>query len=250
VMSMFAAWPGRHPIRPDLPVGPGLNATFMARCGWLDTTRAAPPGQVALRPLHRRDLPGPLYANVGGYYVEYRPSCRWDTGFSSIVLLHYLANNTSYLVAELYAGSQFTWGGLSPFESSGSIQVDAIDDAAETATITTSYTPARPIPVAGPDWSLFGGELVDGSGIVIVGGRIIRIPPHSPAFRLVEAAAALANVDDTQLPLALKTAAHAEIYSQIVSAFGEVHEHITSVKSPLDHISQEELRSFHNRDTT
>lgn len=62
VMSMFNAWPGHHPIDATIPVGPGLNAAFMKRCGWLDTTRAAPIGQVTLRPLHRRDLTGALYS--------------------------------------------------------------------------------------------------------------------------------------------------------------------------------------------
>src|SRR5204862_79362 len=62
-----------------------------------------------------------------------RPSLRWDTGFSSVVLVHYIANQTSYLIAELKVGSEFSGGALSP---SCSIKVDAIDDAAQTATIT------------------------------------------------------------------------------------------------------------------
>jgi hypothetical protein len=135
VMSMFSAYPGRHPNDPNIPVGPGLNAAFMKRCGWLDATRAAPVGQqVVLRPLHRRDLAGPLFATVGPFYVEYRASSRWDTGFASIVLVHYIANNTSYLIAELRAGAEFSWGNpLSPF---GSIKVDAIDDLSRTAAVT------------------------------------------------------------------------------------------------------------------
>ena len=135
VMSMFAANPGQSPTRANSPIGPGLNAAFMKRCGWLDTTRAAPIGQVVvLRPLHRRDLSGPLYSMVGEYYVEYRPSRRWDTGFSSVVLVHYIANETSYLVAELTVGSEFSGG--THLLPSCSIKVDAIDDGAQTATIT------------------------------------------------------------------------------------------------------------------
>jgi len=250
VMSMFAAWPGHSPTNPNNPIGPGLNAAFMKRCGWLDTTRAAPLGQVALRPLHRRDLPGPLYAIVGEYYVEYRPSRRWDTGFASVVLVHYVKNDTSYLIAELRPGSpEFAW--LSPFASQGSIKVDAIDDGTETATVTTSYRLARPIPipVAGPAWSLFESEFGDGGGIVILGGRIIKIPPRSPELRLVETAAAPASINEVQLTPALKTAARAEVYAQALVEIGASHEHLTGVSSPFDHFTAKEAARFHRHGT-
>jgi hypothetical protein len=42
VMSMFAAFPGVSPNDPRVPVGPGLNAAFMQRCAWLDSTRGRP----------------------------------------------------------------------------------------------------------------------------------------------------------------------------------------------------------------
>ena len=200
------------PGNQNLPVGPGLNAAFMERCGWLDRTRVAPAGQVALRPLHRRDLHGPLYAQVGPYYVEYRASRRWDSGFQSVVLVHYIMNETSYLVAELRAGfPAFTFGDpRSPFEPHGSISVSAIDDASETATITTVYDEGLSLPFAGPAFSLFGSEFGGGAGLVFVGGKLVRIPPRSPAFQLVEAAVALASLQEVQVAPALKTAAQAE----------------------------------------
>ena len=246
VMSMFAASPGRHPANRNLPVGPGLNAAFMERCGWLDRTRVAPAGQVALRPLHRRELHGSLYAQVGSYYVEYRPSLRWDTGFPSVVLVHYIMNETSYLVAELRAGSPaFTFGDPRwPFEPHGSISVDAIDDASETATITTSYDAGLPLPFAGPAFSLFGSEFGGGAGLVFVGGKLVRIPPRSPALQLLEAAVALASLQEIQLAPALKTAAQAEIYAKTLSQIEEVHEHITGVSSVLDHMTMEEAQAF------
>ena len=249
VMSMFVAWPGRHPTNQNVPVGPGLNAAFMERCGWLDRTRVAPAGQVALRPLHRRDLNGPLYAQVGSYYAEYRPSRRWDTGFASVVLVHYITNETSYLVAELRVGSPaFTFGDPRwPFAPHGSISVDAIDDASETATITTTYNAGLPIPFAGPAFSLFGSELGGGAGLVFVGGKLIRIPPRSPAFQLVEAAVALVSLHEVQVAPAIKTAAQAEIYEKTVSALEEFHEHITGVSSVLDHVTMEEAHAFHRR---
>ena len=251
VMSMFPAWPGHSPTRPSSPTGPGLNAAFMKRCGWLDSTRAAQVGQVSLRPLHRRDLPGPLYAIAGEYYVEYRPSRRWDTGFPSVVLVHYVRNDTSYLVAELRPGlPEFAWGDpLWPFASQGSVRVDAIDDGAETATVTTSLRPARPVPVAGPAVSLFDSELGDGGGLVILGGRVVKIPPRSPELRLVETAAALASLNDVQLTPVLKTAARAELYAKALVEIGESHEHVTGVSSPFDHVTAQEARRFHGHGT-
>jgi hypothetical protein len=251
VMSMFRAWPGHSPANANIPIGPGLNAAFMKRCGWLDPTRATSTGQVALRPLHRRDLPGPLYIVVGDYYVEYRPAQRWDTGFSrSTVLVHYLANDTSYLIAELHAGDPaFTWGNpLSPFVAHGSIQVDAIDDGAETATVTTTYVAARPVPVAGPVFSLFETEFTGGAGLVIIGGRLVRIPPRSPALRLVEAAAQLASLGEVQVAPRLVTEARAEIYAQTIAELGAAREHITGVSSPFDHINMDDARRFHRRE--
>ena len=98
-------------------------------------------------------------------YVEYRASQRWDTGFWSIVLVHYILNETSYLVAELTAGSPaFTFGNPRwPFELHGSITVNAIDDASETATITTVYNEGMALPAAGPAFSVFGSELRGGA---------------------------------------------------------------------------------------
>jgi hypothetical protein len=251
VMSMFAAWPGRHPNDPNLPVGPGLNAAFMKRCGWLDPARGTTGGlETKLRPLHRRDLPGPLYALVGDtYYVEYRPSSRWDTGFASVVLVHYIKNNTSYLAAELRAGSPaFTWGDpRTPFEAYGSIAVDAIDDRAETATISTFFRPARPIPSAGPAFSLFASELADGAGLAIVGGKIVKIPPNSPALELLEAAAAVVNAEALEIAPAVQTTARAQIYTQALESIEEAREHITGASSVLDHMTMDAARAFHKQ---
>lgn len=246
VMSMFRASPGRHPSNANLPVGPGLNAAFMRRCGWLDPTRAAPSGQVGLRPLHRRDLPGPLYALVGSYYVEYRAARRWDSGFdSSIVLVHSWANNTSYLRAELRPGDEFTWGSSSQYQTQGSIKVDAIDDAAETATITTTYRPAIPFPLTGPAISLTQGEWVDAGGIVIINGKLVHIPPRSPELRMIEAAVELASLADLRVAPAIGTRARAEVYDRLAADIDEIHHHLTQPQSPYDHLDKETIGAFH-----
>lgn len=252
VMSIFtSALGGRHPNYAGRPIGPGLNAAFMERCGWLDHTRAAPlTQQVVLRPLHRRDLPGSLYLEMGGYYLEYRPARRWDTGFSdSVVLLHYIDDNTSYLAAVLRPGDEFRWG-LSPFEPQGYIRVDSIDDNAETATLTAVLTPARPIPVAGPAWSLFLSEFAGGGGWVILGGKLIPVPPRSPALQLIEAAVALVNMNAIQLEPALKTTALTAIYAQALTHIRAAYEELAEVKSPYDHLSVEEFRNLHREDST
>ena len=206
-------------------------------------------GQVQLRPLHRRDLPGPIYAIVDGYYVEYRPSRRWDTGFASTVLVHYIANDTSIDIAELRAGSPaFTWGDpLSPFVAHGSIQVDAIDDAlgkhrpgrrrTHPAGRCRSMVPALP-PLLRPS------SPVAADSVIIVGRHLVRIPPRSPAFRLIETAAQLAALDDIRVGARLKTE-RAELYARIISELEEAHEHISGESSPFDHLEMEEVRRFH-----
>src|SRR6202035_5933225 len=86
-------------------------------------------------------------------------------------------------IAELRTGSnnEFSWGST-PFEPHGSIKVNAIDDGAETATITTWYRPIRGLPgdISAWSWSVFESEFADAGGLVIVGGRIIRIPLARP----------------------------------------------------------------------
>jgi hypothetical protein len=159
VMSLANAMWGQQPGNPSVPIGPGLNAAFMDRCGWLDSSRATSGQQVTLRPLHRRDLPGPLHAVVGPYYVEYRPAERWDSGFgSSVVLVHYRAKHTSYLVKDLTAGRNWFLG--NPAAPIATITVNAIDDAAHQATISMQIRVLMPIwigsgqvPGAGMHWS-------------------------------------------------------------------------------------------------
>ena len=246
VMSMYNAYPGHHPNDPDLPIGPGLNAAFMKRCGWLDPARGAPLGVALLRPLHRRDLQGPLYAEFDGFFVEYRKSAKWDAGFSSVVLVHYIKNNTSYLMAELHAGNPaFEWSPGGVFFSKGLIRVEDIDDVTETATITTSHHPRR--FRAGPARSLFQTEFGGGAGLVFVNGKLIRIPPRSPEMRLVEAAATLASIEETEVTPALKTAVRADIYGKVLAEVGEAREHMSGATSVLDHISLEAAAEFQKK---
>ena len=71
-------------------IGPGLNAAAMDSQGWLDNSRvrkiASGVESVDLRPLHRRDLHGPLAITIDNYYVEFRMNEGWDAAFPSPVL--------------------------------------------------------------------------------------------------------------------------------------------------------------------
>ncbi|MFN8123859.1 MAG: hypothetical protein U0237_15695 [Thermoleophilia bacterium] len=251
VMSMFNASAGHHPDDPGLPIGPGLNAAFMHNCGWLDTARIAPDGRVQLRPLHRRDLAGPLYAQAGGYFVEYRPSHRWDTGFASIVLVHYIANGTSYLMAELGAGQQFSWGDPGdPFTEHGTISVEEIDDATLTATVATRVTPPARVPQAGPAWSLFGSEWGDGGGLVILGGRVIKIPPRSPSLAVLEAVASVASLEQISIAPALRSQAQAELLAEASARLDRSRIALTEPHSPLDDLDMEAVRHLQARRDT
>jgi hypothetical protein len=201
VMSMFNATPGHHPSEPSLPIGPGLNSAFMDRAGWLDTSRVlTKPMRVDLRPLHRLDLPGYLAAQVGNYYIEYRPRVGWDSGLPEpFVFVHTRENDTSYLVKELRSDQ-----GLSIGDPRGilddyfSLTVDSIDDSALTATVTIDARSAWR-PVAGPA-EVFGGVAADGGGFIIIGGKIIKIPPRSPAMKVLEGLAMLEAVRSSTLP--------------------------------------------------
>lgn len=248
VMSMFNAYAGQHPNYPGLPIGPGLNAAFMANCGWLDLTREAPDGRVGLRPLHRRDLPGALYARTGQHYLEYRPGIRWDSGLPSVVLVHYIANDASYLVAELRTGETFGCGDPNdPSTERGSITVESIDDASLTATVTTQVIPPVRVPSAGPAWSIFGSEWGDGGGLVIVGGRVVKIPPRSPSLALLETVASLASLEQITMAPALKTQAHAQLLAGAASRMDAARGALADPHSPLDDLDMEGVRSFPGR---
>lgn len=251
VMSMFRAFTGHHPANFNRPIGPGLNAAFMQRCGWLDNTRGATTGTVTLRPLHRRDLPGPLFAKVGDYYVEYRPSRKWDTGFQSRIHIHYIANQTSYLVQVLSAGENFSWGNpMNIFEERGSISVDSIDDQNLSATITTTYAPAALLPMAGTATSIMEGHHVDGSGLVIVGGKIVRIPPRSPLVAVLENIADLANVIGLTTSAVASTAIQVDLLRRLSQQVDAQIHSVTGPSSPLDHLSREDLMRFHIHPST
>ena len=181
-------------------VGPGLNAANMRSRGWLDETRVWSAGSadidttVQLRPLHRRDLPGFLAVDIGGFLVEYRRRERWDGAFArSAVFVHRFDANHSYVMPgtkgnyDLVGGDKFQIGdtnALNPF-GNGYLRVEvlSIDDASGVATLGVARHSARLVPqIVG---TLIGGVANDGGGWVIVNGILHRVPPYDPGIALL-----------------------------------------------------------------
>lgn len=234
VMSMFAASTGGHPVETDLPIGPGLNSAYMDRAGWLDHSRVQTSATtLTLRPLHRRDLPGHLAALVNGWYVEYRPAVGWDSGYGgSRIFVHSRANNTSYLEAELGAGDSFEVGDrLGIFESYFGVTVNSIDDGTLSASVSIQAKRAREF-VVGPA-ELFGGVANDGGGFVIIGGKIVKVPPRSPLIRVLERVAALEETSTRVVPAHLEHEMRIRILKGIAEDVAGQIDELTEFHTPI-----------------
>lgn len=172
VMSTRNAFSG---VDPDYGMrGPGINAWNMRCRGWLDETRvwhppagSFPARRVTLRPLHRKELPGfltaelpPLNSTSGfpRYLVEYRKSDRWDSGLPfSCVQVHrfegamqqffgthsYVMDGTAGQTM-LRSGDVFSPG--SAFLGGPTVVVVEIDDANDTATIEVALHASTFLP--------------------------------------------------------------------------------------------------------
>ncbi|MGH8856681.1 MAG: hypothetical protein ACREXG_01405 [Polaromonas sp.] len=221
-----AGWPtmGNHPVfteldaqgQPLFQVGPGLNAANMWSMDWLDPSRvwsadAEEYGTtVELRPLHRHDLAGYLVARVGEFFFELRLPERWDSGIAeAMVLVHTFSDGHSHLHREhvptgpgealriarqsLLAGSRFQVGDESdPLGRLIQVHVAAIDPQARTATLIVRRHVDRH-PKAGPALGIGPGVWTDAGGLVIVGGKLVRIPPRSPLLETLSDLATLAE---------------------------------------------------------
>lgn len=233
-------------------IGPGLNAANMAGRGWLDESRVWSSQDtsfnevIKLRPLHRRDLQGYLAARLGNYIVEFRTKERWDAAIPrSAVLIHRFEDNHSYLMSaddgqqDLVAKS--TLGESKPvniFASVTRVLVDEIDETNKIATIRLEHHPGAQVTRVGPAL-LFGGVAQGGDGFVFIGGKIIRIPPRSPLFQIIEQVAIneVANVvTSTQLQEALRR----QVFSSIMGIAQQQLQSIQtfSVPAPLQRIEK------------
>ncbi len=215
--------------------GPLLNAVNMRRMGWLDPARVATFGaghhEVMIRPLSREDLSGPLAAEVDQYLFEYRPNVGWDEAFPAPggVLAHSLNGDRSVLhfgtwgQALLGVGGSFSRGlAWNRFERR--IQMTVLSLKADEARLGIDVIPAEPVPQAGPG-ILFGGVDVGGGGWVIVGGRVIKVPPREPVLALLEQLNLLAAAEQvTDHELRRRLQMHA--LEQIEAAVRAEREHL------------------------
>jgi hypothetical protein len=201
-MSTANAFMAMHPSYGS--VGPGLNAANMKLRGWLSRSRvlsvpdnAGSEQVVTLRPLHARHLPGHLAVDVGGYLVEFRVRSRWDAGIPrACVLVHRTQGNISYLMKaadghpDLVAGEEFSRGIPSGvFGQHVRVHVESIDETNERATVRIAYAPMWIPHIPELGGMVLGGMTVDGGGLLVVNGKVIKVPPRGPDRALVEAMA-------------------------------------------------------------
>jgi hypothetical protein len=216
VMSTANAFMAAHPTitdqdssgRPIFRIGPGLNAANMWGRGWLDLNRVWTAGAeeygttVQLRPLHHRDLPGHLAARVGDYFFELRVPERWDAAIGgAAILVHSFFLGRSYIHAgstgreNLHVGDRFVQGDTTnPLAPLLLVEVTEVDGNARTATLRVTRRVERRAEVVGPGQVIGRGDS-DGGVLIIIGGKIIRIPPRSPLRTILEELSAIAAGD-------------------------------------------------------
>jgi hypothetical protein len=207
-MSTANAYMATHPAYGA--IGPGLNAVNMRLRGWLNEgrVRAIPAGSfadevVTLRPLHARELSGPLAIQVGQFLVELRLRKRWDAGIPrSCVLVHRAESNVSYLMqgstgTDLVAGSHFEFGRPTAFFGDYiRVVVESIDEQAESARVHVTYHPyfQPDIPILVERFPRIPPEEREG----IIGKRGLRIATDGPTRQLLEGVARLLETDDVR----------------------------------------------------
>jgi hypothetical protein len=185
-------------------IGPGFNAANMAARGWIYVNRTWKTSDssfdtvVTLKPLHRYHEAGFNAAEFGGYLAEFRDpdAGDWDAGLPRpAVLVHRFEDNHSYLMRatdgaqDLVTGSVFqTSDGTNPFVTQTRLEVLEIsrdENNLGFARLRLTHRPAFEAPSLGPG-ILFGGVAHGGAGLIFIGGKIIRIPPRSPLFQMLE----------------------------------------------------------------
>ena len=238
--------------RPYHTYGPGLNVVNMQIQGWLDMSRvyqfpATGSSQVALRPLHRRDLPGYLAARVGENWIEFRMNELWDSAIGRpVVLLHRRDVNESgkpcSTILITHEGGGIVDVGGAPdrprpdmrdgevFKSGNELDIDSdllriavvINAEAREATIQVAHRPARQLEPALP----FGGVTSDGGGLIWTPGRgWVRVPPRSPLYAVLEQ---IAEIEQLQT-LTAAPAQHATISAMTTQRLAIVRDDVNRI---------------------
>jgi hypothetical protein len=191
-------------------VGPGLNGANMVALKWFYPGRLWKPSSpsfdvvVELNPLHRYHEAGVTIAQFGPYFAEFRDpdAGEWDTAIPrAAVLIHRFEENRSYLMRatngerDLVVGSVFqTSDGSNPLVSQTRAEVLEIGRSPNPnslgfARVRLTHRPAFEEPSLGPA-IVFGGVAEGGDGLIIIGGKAIRVPPRSPLYPILEQLAA------------------------------------------------------------
>jgi hypothetical protein len=192
--------------------GPRLCAANQDLMGWLPGERVWTPVQhqssftdLDLVSLGHPEVPGYLVVRAGGYYIEFRMNDGWDSGLSRpCVLIHSLiganavviAQDAEHYINEWQPGQVFGPSDLEMSINGGTrISVISFDIPGRKARIRVHHQVAKPF-VAGPATDVLGSVSVDGGGIIIVGGKIIKVPPRSPVLGLLSRLAMASQAEE------------------------------------------------------
>lgn len=199
VMST-AAFPHMQAANSDwTTVGPGLNAWNMRSRGWLNESRVWKSNagsyteKLQLRPLHQYTRKGWLALEVDEFLIEFRVREKWDAAIPrDCILVHRFEDNRSYLVPsvkgrdDLGEGDKFERGNPRfDFLPYVSIEVNNINSKDHTATLIITKRAAAKPPQYIDFIELFRGVPVDGGGLIIIGGKVYKVPPRSPVNELL-----------------------------------------------------------------
>jgi hypothetical protein len=230
-------------------VGPGLNACNMRSRGWLNERRVWSPmvpsspweQTLTLCPLHHRNEPGWLAADLGPYLVEMRIPEKWDAAIPrACVLIHSFSGGRSYLQRavnghqDLVEGDRFVGGfHFGRYE----LEVQEIDPGNKTATVHMRGRPNRP-SLNNPVTVLQILQMVRRDGgrtgdALVLGERITDVPSRGPARDLVEQIARYLRTEvEGDVGAALAARRHA--LTEIVRLAAELHaeEEVVSEQPP------------------
>ena len=154
------------------------------------------------------------------------------------MLVHRFWSNQSYLMRgtggqqDLGEGEAFELGfaGFEEFPYS-EVFVQEIDARTQIARIRLRYRPAlRNRGVEFAD-ELLGGVTVDGGGWLVVGGKIVPVPPWDPLLPILEQLALYRALDDAREPSS-RDQLRREVLTDIAQLASGMADELTTFKSP------------------
>jgi hypothetical protein len=192
--------------------GPLVCATNLDAMDWMPEDRIWTPepggssvSTIDLVALSHAEIPGPLCARLGGFYVEFRINDGWDKGLAGPrILIHTLSGSNAIIIARDLGSYIYDW---QPGQSFGpppvilainggdTMSVVSFDVQAKKARLRITHTARKPI-FDGPTGMVLGGVEVDAGGWIIVGGHIVKVPPRSPMLKLLSRVALLSQAHD------------------------------------------------------